>query len=158
MKKNMFLLILTVVLFSSSLFAQCEDDKAGKLGQYWSKEIANLCAKSANKLKITVTKCLYEKTLKDGTGGWKIWTSVEWQGKYTTLDYAIKIYIEDVEPSGKQPGSVQIYFLDYSNTLTYTCIDLKKTRSLSLVAGTVQYYPFLEFEHRDPAKNPDTGQ
>ena len=100
-------------------------------------------------VKITVTKCLYEKTLKDGTGGWKIWTTVEWQGKYTTLDYAIKLYIEDVEPSGKQPGSVQIYFLDYSNTLTYTCIDLKKTRSLSLVAGTVQYFPFLEFEHRD---------
>ncbi len=52
MKKIMFMLILTVGLLSSSLFAQCEDDKAGKLGQYWSKEIANLCAKSANKLNL----------------------------------------------------------------------------------------------------------
>jgi len=158
MKRRILILIVTGVLLCSSVFSQCQDEKAEKLGQYWSREMAMACTSSPNKLKIAVTKCLYDKNLKDGTGGWKIWTSAEWQGKYTTLNYSLNLYIEDTEPNGKQPGATTIFFIDYSNTLTYNCIDLKHTRPLTFVPGTVQYFPVKEFEHRDPDEKPDIGK
>lgn len=155
MKTNI-LIILMSVIFCGHVYSQCQDEKAEKLGQYWSREMVIACTSAPNQLKIKVTKCLYDKNLKDGLGGWKIWTSVDWQGKYTTLDYNIQLYIEDIEPNNKQSGSTVIFFIDYSKTLVHTCIDLKNTKPLTLVAGTVQYFPVKEFEHREPEKKTDT--
>ena len=150
MKNGVLLLFLSSFLFCGSVFSQCQNERAEKIGQYWSKEIATTCTNYPKKLKIEVIRCVYEKNLKDGLGGWKIWTSVEWQGKYTTIDYSVKLYIEDIEPNGKLAGNTMVYFLDYSITLQYRCIDIKNTRPLTLVAGTVEHFPFKEFAHWEP--------
>ena len=149
MKINVLILTLAGALFFGPVFSQCESERAETIGQYWSREIAVSCTSSPTKLKTTVTKCSHVKHLKDGAGGWKIWTLVEWQGKYTSYHYSLKLYIEDVEPNDNQSGGTTNFFLTHAKTLEYKCIDLKNTRPIDLVNGSLQYYPVKEFGYRD---------
>lgn len=131
--KKITLLLCFIILYNFS-FSQ---SKSEKVGQYWTREIVTSCVETPNKLKVSVLKYTTEKGIS------KIWSVAEWQGRFTTLNYIMKLYIEDSEKG------VIIYFLDYSNTLAYICIDLKNTKPITFNSGSVQYFPYKEFEHKE---------
>lgn len=147
MKSKLLLLISIIVCcgLSNSIKAQCTDDRAGKVGQFWIEKIVKECTSTPNLLKTTVTKCEYVKDMKEGIPGWKIWVKADWQGKYTTLKYNISLYIEELQKSGNSTGITTIYYTGYSNSLTFKCIDLANTRPVKISDGTMQHTPFKEF-------------
>ncbi len=142
----LFNLFSTCLLICFTLCAngQCADPKIEDFAQLVAKKVVNDCTGTPNKLKIIVTKCNYDKNLVDSKKGWKIWVTISWSGKYTTLDYGIKLYIEKVDQ-----GSIGVYYLEYSSSLVHRCIDLSNTKPLKIKDSAVEYFPFKEFQYSE---------
>ena len=135
------IIFIVGIFISLMTYSQCNDQKSEKTGQYWTREIVTGCTSTPNKLKISVNKCLNSK------GVIQVWTKSSWEGKYSTMDYTLDLYIED------NGTKVNIYFLDYTDnwykSLVHTCIDLQNTKPLKITENQTQYFPYKEFEHKD---------
>jgi hypothetical protein len=146
------MLFIISIGFGGAGFSQCNNDHADKTGQYWIEKIVKDCTSNPNMLKTTVTKCEFSKDISDGIPCWKIWVKADWIGKYTTLKYNISIYIEEFQKNGTSSERTIIYYTNYSNTLTYRCIDLSNTKPLKISDGTIQHTPYKEYPYNAVVK------
>jgi hypothetical protein len=82
MKKFIFIFAM-VFLFGNTVYSQCKNSESEKIGKFYSKQVIS-CVDNPKNLKITIDSCTSKE----------VWTTVCWEGNYTTLDYYIKLYNE----------------------------------------------------------------
>ena len=127
-------------------YGQCTDKNIDKISQDIGRKIVEKCTSSPNKLTISTTECVHGTDAKTGLNVWKIKTTTSWIGKYTTMHYTIKLYMEVTLQKGSKVKSILVYLVDYSDSLIHRCIDLSKTKPLELNSGSVGYYPVIEMD------------
>jgi len=145
MKKCLLFLFLLGGVYQVSV-GQCKNDYANQIAQKTAVSIVNQCTKSPNKLSVNVTDCKHEKHPDTTVMAWGIWTDITWSGKYSTLEYRIKLYIEVPEEAEAKCKQVKVYCLEYSDLLVHRCIDLSQTRPLEVETGKIRYFPFITFQ------------
>ena len=149
-KKSLFkisLLLLGIALMGQGkMYCQCTDNNIDKISQDIGRKIVEKCTSSPNKLTISTTECIHEIDKKTGLIAWEIKTTTSWIGKYTTMHYTIKLYMEVTLQKNSKVKSILVYLVDYSDSLIHRCIDLSKTKPLELNPGSVAYYPVIEMD------------
>ena len=146
MRKIIPMILGLVLMGTGQLYSQCTDKYIDKISQDIGRKIVEKCTSSPNKLTISTTECVHSTDMKTGLNVWKIKTTTSWIGKYTTMHYTIKLYIEVALQKSSKVKSVLVYLVDYSDSLIHRCIDLTKTRALELTPGSVAYYPVIEMD------------
>ncbi len=146
MRRIILLIIVLFLVGTSTLFGQCTDKTVDKITQEIGRKIVTKCSSSPNKLTISTTECILISDKKTGSNLWRIKATNSWEGKYTTLHYSIKLYIELTLDKNARVKSISVYFIDYSDSLIHRCIDLSNTKPLELKPGSVVYYPFIELD------------
>jgi len=131
MKKFTFIFTM-VFLFGNTVYSQSKNAESEQIGKFYSKQIIS-CVDDPKNVKITIDSCNSKE----------VWSTVNWEGNYTTLDYYIKLYIKVID------SKVKVYFLDYTNSfyknLNHTNCIPKETEEIQINQNTVQYFPFKEF-------------
>ena len=146
MQRIIFINVVLFLIGTGFIYSQCADKNIDKISQDIGRKIVEKCTSAPNKLIISTSECSRNTEVKTGFYIWKIKANMSWVGKYTTLHYKIKLYIELTLDKSNRVKTISIYLVDYSDSLIHRCIDLSNTKPLELIPGSVAYYPVIEMD------------